>query len=399
MTQDTRLHSLDALRATMMWLGIVLHSAMLYMEPGIEIHRSPETSLIATSLFGWIHVYRMPVFFVLAGFFACMLIERKGLQATLAHRAKRIALPFVVFWPVLFVLINITIEAHATRLDPSASGMTFRVDDWLVTTGHLWFLYYLTIFTPIVAVSAWAFKRAIPDHLRNAWLNTAAIAMRSWWGIAILALLAALLSEGYPASIMTGDGAFVPALSSMTYYVIFYLAGWVMFTRFSSLSAHYARRWPLYLSIAIPAFFGANALGFMALGLFGEAFVRPEIEFAFRLCYSLAVWVWSGFFIGLFLRAFQNNSPVLRYFSDSSYWVYLSHYPIVLGLAYTFYHVPLPALTKMSAMIVLTSLICLVSYHFMVRFTLIGQLLNGHRGGTLKIASSLILSQQSKRPF
>lgn len=397
MTNGPRLHSLDALRATMMWLGIVLHSAMLYMEPGIDIHRSPETSLIATSLFGWIHIFRMPVFFMLAGFFTCMLIERKGVNATLLHRAKRIALPFVLFWPVLFVLINVTIEAHATRLDPSAPGVSFQIEDWLVTTGHLWFLYYLIFFTPSVAVFAWVLKKFMSPRRRSTWLDGAAVMMRSWWGIVLLSLLAAVLSEGYPASIMTGDGEFLPALSSISYYLIFYLAGWVLFARFSSLTMHYAKRWRLYFGIAVPAFFGANALGFAALGLFGEAFVRSEVDFAFRAIYSISVWLWSGFFIGLFLQIFQNNSPLLRYFSDSSYWVYLSHYPIVLALAYAFYLVELPALLKMSVLIVLTSMICLSTYHLMIRYTMIGSLLNGHRGGMIRGKTTVAPEQNRKR--
>lgn len=380
MTATDRFHSLDALRALMMWLGIVLHSAMVYMEPGIDLHRSRETSLIATSLFGWIHIYRMPVFFMLAGFFTCLLVERRGVASTLVHRAKRIGLPFLLFWPILLVSINIVIEAHSVWLDPASEGITLQIKNWVVSTGHLWFLYYLIWFTPAAILMTQALKRFLPTRFSQVFLELGARLLRSWWGPLLLSIPAALLSAGYPASIMTGDGAFWPTASSLAYYAIFYIAGWVLFVRRSELLSHFAEHWWMYLAAALPLFVAANVLGFMALGLFGEAFAQPEIDLAFRAAYSYAVWLWSGAFLGLFLRFFRKQSQIGRYLSDSSYWVYLSHYPIVLGLAYVLYPIRLSALTKMAILIALTSLFCLVSYDLVVRRGWIGRLLNGRRG-------------------
>ena len=38
-------------------------------------------------LFGFIHSFRMPVFFVMAGFFAALLVDKRGLRGTLRNRA------------------------------------------------------------------------------------------------------------------------------------------------------------------------------------------------------------------------------------------------------------------------------------------------------------------------
>ena len=78
-----RYHSLDALRAAMMLLGLVLHSAASYMRTPLEPH-GPTT--IANNERGirplvfFIHLFRMPVFFVVAGFFACAAVspQRRG---------------------------------------------------------------------------------------------------------------------------------------------------------------------------------------------------------------------------------------------------------------------------------------------------------------------------------
>ena len=72
-----RIHSLDSLRAIMMLLGLVLHSALTY---NVTNHghawllKDPESTNIATdSIVFLIHFFRMPIFFLVAGFFGSML--------------------------------------------------------------------------------------------------------------------------------------------------------------------------------------------------------------------------------------------------------------------------------------------------------------------------------------
>ena len=98
-----RLHALDNLRALMMWLGIVLHVAINHLTVDSPLPwRDPKTSPVADLLLLFIHSFRMPVFFVLAGFFVALLAERRGANGMLKNRCLRLALPFAIFWPPLF---------------------------------------------------------------------------------------------------------------------------------------------------------------------------------------------------------------------------------------------------------------------------------------------------------
>ena len=77
MSDDRRYYGLDALRGAMMLLGIVLHSAAFYIAappPHVPIVTDPNKSLVMDALFEFIHAFRMPVFFVLAGFFTALLV-------------------------------------------------------------------------------------------------------------------------------------------------------------------------------------------------------------------------------------------------------------------------------------------------------------------------------------
>ena len=66
---NRRYYALDALRGIMMMLGILLHAAMFYLAaPPWPAPMDPSTSLAFDALVHFIHSFRMPLFFVMAGF-------------------------------------------------------------------------------------------------------------------------------------------------------------------------------------------------------------------------------------------------------------------------------------------------------------------------------------------
>ena len=93
----TRFHDLDALRAFAMFLGVVLHAALFLMPidwPGVAEEASfdfPYDEMVHA-----IHGFRMPIFFLLSGFFTAMLWQRRGLRSLVNHRLKRVGLPLLI---------------------------------------------------------------------------------------------------------------------------------------------------------------------------------------------------------------------------------------------------------------------------------------------------------------
>ena len=84
--------------------------------------------------------------------------------------------------------------------------------------------------------------------------------------------------------------------------------------------------------------------------------------------------------IGLAERFFNSYNSKLRFVSDGAYWIYLIHLPIVSFITfYLFKLESVPAEIKFLVAIATTSLICLVTYKYFVRSTLIGLLLNGKK--------------------
>jgi len=153
-----RLHALDSLRAIMMMLGIVLHVVITYngAEPN-SIWRIRDPLNFNENL-GWIgsciHVFRMPIFMVVAGFFAALLFYERGPRWMFKNRMKRITYPFLVFVVLLFVPVvgGMSYTANVFASSPDAlvealAPFTSLTDLIPTKTMHLWFLYYLIMFS------------------------------------------------------------------------------------------------------------------------------------------------------------------------------------------------------------------------------------------------------------
>ena len=107
-----RWHDLDALRGFAMLLGIALHASLSFYPsawPVEDVTASADGLLDELVLA--IHGFRMPLFFLLSGFFTSLLWRRRGLSALLGHRARRIVVPFVLS----LLLISPTVDWVADR--------------------------------------------------------------------------------------------------------------------------------------------------------------------------------------------------------------------------------------------------------------------------------------------
>ena len=97
-----RLHGLDALRGFALLLGVVLHAALAYTPFPMWVVVDAQTSPAAAALFFAIHLFRMTTFFLIAGLFAHMMLNRKGWFGFLKDRTIRIAGPLLSFWTPVF---------------------------------------------------------------------------------------------------------------------------------------------------------------------------------------------------------------------------------------------------------------------------------------------------------
>ena len=83
--------------------------------------------------------------------------------------------------------------------------------------------------------------------------------------------------------------------------------------------------------------------------------------------------------IGLFRSCLNKQRPWIRYLSDSSYWLYVAHLPLVVMLQISVLDLTWNSFGKLFAISAVSILLLLLSYQLMVRHTPIGWMLNGRR--------------------
>src|ERR671924_1429445 len=150
--QSQRYHALDALRATMMLLGLILHSAASYTTRPLGAawpYHDQQTSLWFDLVVFFIHLFRMPVFFVVAGFFGALLYDRDGAGGMARNRLTRVLTPLALAWVMLYPLTAagfvFALGRGATAGAPGWGYLTSGAFLMQANLIHLWFLYDLLL--------------------------------------------------------------------------------------------------------------------------------------------------------------------------------------------------------------------------------------------------------------
>jgi glucans biosynthesis protein C len=392
MQPSDRLHALDAVRAYALLMGIVLHGTSPFLAgmPGWVTVETPSNFL--AGLWYFIHMFRMPVFFLIAGYFGRLLLERRGTKSFIKDRAKRILVPLVFGLPLVFIAVGVmyVLGALASGQDMQALQAQQRAQQENAPQGgmngfnlaHLWFLYYLAMFYASALVIRLVLARFMEGggKLGAATDATVRFLMRGLWGPVILALpIAAYFYQDEGWIGWTGLPApfpIVPQAGALIGYGLIFGFGWLLH-RQAHLVLALEKSWPMYLAAAV-------VLSIVCYRIAGPTpHWTPYLEGRALLIYSgaymVAVWCWIFALIGAAIRFLSNVSPVRRYLADSSYWLYLMHVPALF-----FFHVLFKPLdwhwsVKFVLSIVGAMPILLLSYHYLVRFTFIGAIMNGKR--------------------
>ena len=113
-----RRNDLDALRTFAMLLGIVLHAGLSFANVPWVVQDIQQNDAFGI-LFAAIHGFRMPLFFVMSGFFTAMLWKKFGLKKLLKHRIRRILVPLLLGLITVIPLQNWIIGLALEKSKPS----------------------------------------------------------------------------------------------------------------------------------------------------------------------------------------------------------------------------------------------------------------------------------------
>lgn len=376
-----RLHALDGLRALALLLGILVHATMSFI-PGAQffwIAADSRPGVVPAVAFHVVHSFRMLLFFLIAGYFARLGLIRRGPAGFAAERARRIAVPMLVGWPLLYAAVMAVAIAKFGRATAQAGLPQFNAGDFPLM--HLWFLYLLLGFLA-AAVLLHALRRRLDPRDR-----TGALAQRAMnlvlgpWAPLLLALPMAAALAAHPVwyawfGIPTPDTGLLPNRVAVVAYGVAFGVGWLLQRDARSLSA--LRRWaPAFAVLAVAASIGCLAW----IGLTSPPLPAPRgaQTLAYAVGYGVAGWAWTLALVGLALRGWSREGRVRRYLADAAYPLYLGHLPLVMALQVWMAPWDLPWPLKLSAILVVATAVLLAAYHVLVRGRRWARWIDGNR--------------------
>ena len=363
--------------------GIFFHAALAYspMLSSVWLTADSQTSTAMDAAAWFSHLFRMPLFFLIAGFFSCYLIQKRGLWGFLKNRAVRVLIPFVIFLPAVLAAFMIIIGWSLETVEQPSPMLQLiaymsAVPDAPpppVTTTHLWFLYNLIQFYIVYAL---LFRMGV----LSARVFSVLSAPKFLVFVLPLLVVPALASRFAPHP---APEQFVPQLWSFGFFGIFFLVGTQFFRNQRVIEQ--LRPYAPWLFVSSLIMYGF---------LYGYFPKSPTLEDAMAMAVS-APFTTKQFLMGT-VEAYiavhmtlvclvagkallDKRGKISRYIADSSYWVYIIHLPVLWVIQMKLLDTEWNLWAEFAVSSLGTLAMGLLTYALFVRWTPIGWLLNGRR--------------------
>ncbi|WP_198368171.1 acyltransferase family protein [Roseomonas sp. KE0001] len=379
---------LDQLRAILMLIGIPYHVGLVYAAHAIWIVESPEKSLPVTWAIQFSHTFRMPVFFLIAGFFASLMIQRRGVEPWLAGRARRIGIPLltslILVSPLMVLASGVAAGGASNALPALLAELSSPSAAWTV---HLWFLLYLLIYCVLFA-GLWQLGchwrlgplvgRAQDRLEQDPWLG--------WLGLAALglvvlatAVVAAKLDIAYLMGGIFVAGQFVAD-------GLMFLVGALLASRPTWFEAFTRPRWPVWAIALVAAVIMAvyqDAEGDLSRAI--TYFLMPVVGVLFAHLLLSAARLWLD-------RRTRLSAAMVK----AAMTMYLVHVPIVLWLSVAFLAVGWPAEVEFLLITVISVAASYGFYCLVIRHPTLALLFNGQAAPVRPKAPTALQAEPSK---
>jgi glucan biosynthesis protein C len=362
-----------------MLLGIPYHAAMAYHTRVVWDIHSPDKSEFLTFLSGVLVTFRMPAFFIVAGYFAAMMLERKPATAWLRGRFLRLGVPLLtglaLLAPLQIALIDLGdaltgAMSVTSALDRAASDVTHPGFSWIM---HLWFLPALLAYSVLlVAGLRWLRRPTLTAHLQRLRRQTVAHPLA---GLVLLTLVITaweILVFLSHQAMLTRDGILpyflAHGIDPYLRYLPFFLVG-VLLRNAPDIRTQFVweNGWRLPTLAVITAIVASVLRGRDTM----------ELDALYNAVDGTAAILVSLVLIGLAQRFWNRPDPRIDRIVDASFTIYLLHHPIIYALATIYLVAAWPPVLEFTLICVVTFVLSYAAHRLLRRSALALLLFNG----------------------
>ena len=369
-----RRHDIDWLRIGATLLLFVFHAGMVFNPAPFYHVRNADLSFALLVLCGFISLWHMPLFFLLAGWSLCPSLRARGALGVVRERGLRLAVPLlagtVLFMPVIKYLelssgldlnhaglrVSSALQAGFRPVIPDGLAIAPPFDESFVeflpsfltlerfTWAHLWFVAYLLTFTLLyLPAFAWLLRRA-GKIARPA-------ALAAYAPIVPLVVVQVVLRPHWP-----GIQNLYDDWANFAYYTTYLLAGFLLAGN------------PVLEEVAQGEWRRALALGTATCGVLLAGVLRlydaPPVLLAGS---AIAGWCFVLAALGVARRFLDFGNAALHYLSEAAFPVYILHQAAIVVPGYFIVRLPLGIAAKFALLVGVSVMVTFAIYHFVVR--------------------------------
>lgn len=369
-----RRYDVDWLRIGATLLLFVFHVGMVFNPAPFYHIRNDELSFGWLVACGFIGLWHMPLFFLLAGWSLHGSLRARGAAGVVRERSRRLLVPLlagcVVFMPVIKYLelaSGLDLNHAGLRVSPAhQAGFRLVIPEGLGTAppftesfaaflptfftlerftwAHLWFVAYLFTFTlAYLPLFAWLAARPASPRPVPAALVYAPVVP--------LALVQVGLRPHWP-----GIQNLYDDWANVAYYSTYLVAGFAI-ARAPAFEQALHREWRRALVL------GTAACGVLLAGVLG-LYAAPPVLLAGS---AVAGWCFVVAALGLARRHLAAGHPALGYLSEAAFPVYVLHQAAIVIPGYFLLALPLGIAGKFLLLLAVAVGLTFAVYHLVVR--------------------------------
>ncbi len=374
---DQRFHGLDFLRAMAMLFGLLFHAPLLYYIPGmadafkdfgVATATIPAMEPWLHLMIQWLHSWRMCVFFIISGFFAGLVLRKRSPTEFITDRLVKIGVTMIVF----------------------ASAFDFLDGRFNGKLEHIWFLYYLMIFSLLIWLLAilpgniLLGKNNRKSHCEEKFSNSKATFQ--------LLLIAGSLIIFRPIADNLDGGAIGIATNytsikfgGLLYFWLWFCAGFWLFDKRDLLYSAGSKFLTIFLGITgvLVFYFLSPKLN----GIFGYKTITPSDTYdyiIFSLLKGLNTFVWVTFLILVSHQLMNKPRKFVGWLVTLSFPIYLLHMTPCMLISAILIGMGLSQILVVFGTVIASFLICLVLYYGLIKFTPLSWIILGYKKSWLK---------------
>jgi uncharacterized protein (DUF2147 family)/fucose 4-O-acetylase-like acetyltransferase len=396
----TRRPDIDRLRVGATYLLFVFHVGMVF-NPAPFFHiRNADLSFTMLVVCGFISLWHMPLFFLLAGWSAASSLAARGTGGFVAERVRRLAIPLLAGCVLLAPAIKyvelrsgLDLNHAALRVAPALQDSfktvipgglptaepfdepfltflpTFFTHFDRFTWAHLWFVAYLFTLTMVyLPAFSWLVRRR--DRLAD---------LGSW--AVYLPVVPLVVIQLTMRSRWAGIYNLYDDWANVAYYSVFLVAGFLLACH-PVVERLVEREWKRSLAV------GGIATTVLLLAVLGVL----RLPTVLLVGSAVAGWCFVVALLGIGRRFFTSSSPALAYLSESAFPVYVLHQAGIVLPGYFIVRLPLGIAAKFGLLLAVSIAVTLAVYQWLVRPFAVPRFLLGMRAKVYPLRRPVALS-------